>query len=59
MLITLTFDGNGDALTCTDEAHVVHDDGKVHSGLFLTIGKGAMMNASKNLGVVKTSSTET
>ena len=40
-------------------AHAVHADGKGNSGMFLTMCKGAMMNTSKNLGVVTISSTET
>ena len=42
-----------------DGDHVVHADGKGHTGLFLTMGKGAMVNVSKKLGVATTSSTET
>lgn len=32
---------------------------KGHAGLFLTMGKGAMLNVSKKLGLVTNSSTET
>ena len=59
MPLALTIDENGDVVTCVDGAHAVCNDGKGHSGLFLTMGKGAMMNASNKLGIVTTSSTET
>ena len=39
-------------------AHAVNNDGRGHSGLYLTMGKGAIMNVSKKLGLVTTSSTE-
>jgi hypothetical protein len=42
-----------------DGAHAVHSNCKGHSGLFLTQGKGAMINISKKLGLVTNSSTET
>ena len=42
-----------------DGAHAVHADCKGHSGLFLTQGKGAMINVSKKVGLVTNSSTET
>ena len=42
-----------------DEAHAVYSDGKCHSGMFVTMGHGAMINVSKKLGLVTTSSTET
>ena len=42
-----------------DGAHAVHADCKGHAGLFLTMGKGAMINISKKLGLVTNSSTET
>ena len=42
-----------------DGAHAVHTDARGHSGLFVTQGKGAMINISKKLGVATTSSTET
>jgi len=40
---------------------VIYVDGAhaVHSGLFVTMGTGAMINVSKKLGVNKVSSTET
>jgi len=42
-----------------DGSHAVHSNCKGHSGLFLTQGKGAMINVSKKLGLVTNSSTET
>ena len=42
-----------------DGAHAVHSDARGHSGLFLTMGRGAMINVSKKLGVNAGSSTET
>ena len=41
-----------------DGAYTVHIDGKGHSGIFLMIGKGRMMNVSKKLGLVTISSTK-
>ena len=40
-------------------AHAVHADYRGHSGLFVTQGKGAMVNVSKKLGLVIKSSKET
>ncbi len=37
----------------------MHSDGKGHSGLFVTMGTGAMINVSKKLGVNTVNSTET
>jgi hypothetical protein len=51
-------DGN-DTIIYIDGAHAVHNDCKGHSGLFVTQGKGAMINVSKKLGLVTNSSTET
>ena len=42
-----------------DGAHAVHTDCKGHAGLYLTMGKGAMINISKKIGLVTNSSTET
>ena len=38
---------------------MVHMDTRGHSGLFATMGKGAMLNVAKKLGMVTISSTET
>ena len=59
MPLMLTIDEKGDVSTCIDGAHAVHNDGKGHSDLFLTMGKGAMKKASKKLGMFTTSSTKT
>ena len=42
-----------------DEIYTVHNDAKGHSGIFVTMGKGAIINISKKLGIVTNSSTET
>ena len=42
-----------------DGIHAVYNDAKDHSGIFVTMGKGAMINISKKLGIVTNSSTET
>ena len=42
-----------------DGSHAIHADTKGHSGLFTTMGKGAMISQAKKLGIVTTSSTET
>jgi hypothetical protein len=39
-----------DTIIYIDGAHAVHNDCKGHSGLFVTQGKGAMINVSKKLG---------
>ena len=44
-------------MTSIDGSHDSDYDGKGNSGMFIKMGKGAMMNASKKLGI--TSSTET
>jgi hypothetical protein len=48
-----------DTIIYIDGAHAVHNDCKGHAGLFVTQGKGAMINVSKKLGLVTNSSTET
>ena len=57
-LIT-SIDDNGRVLMHIDGARSLHTDGKGHSGLFVTMGLGVMINISKKLGLVTTSSTET
>lgn len=52
-------DDSGNVVIYVDGAHAVHSDGKGHSGLFVTMGTGAMINVSKKLGVNTVSSTET
>ena len=52
-------DDKGDVCTCTDYAHEVDAHAKGHSGLFVAMGRRAMINVSKNLVVVTFSSTET
>ena len=47
------------AVIYIDGSHAIHADTKGHSGLFTTMGKGAMISQAKKLGIVTTSSTET
>ena len=42
-----------------DRAYAMHSDGRGHSGLFVTMGYGTMINISKKLGLATKSSTET
>ena len=51
--------GKDGTIIYIDGAHGVHPDARGHSGLFVTQGKGAMINVSKKVGVATTSSTET
>ena len=51
-------DEGGNVTMHVDGSHAMHEDGKAHSGLFATMGKGAMINISKKLGLVTTSSAE-
>ena len=56
--MTTSIDKEGNSMIHACSSHATHAYGKVHSGLFITIVKGAMINTSKNLGLVTTSSTE-
>ena len=40
-------------------SHAVHADAKGHSGMFTTMGRGALLNKAKKLGLVTVSLTET
>ena len=44
--------------TCIDGARAVYSYVKGHSVIFLTMGRGAMMNTSKKLGVTRVTSIE-
>ena len=55
-IIEITEDG---AVIYIDGAHAVHTDAKGHSGMFTTMGRGALLNIAKKLGLVTVSSTET
>ena len=57
--LIISIDSDREAHTFIDRAHAVHADGRGHSGMHLTMGKGAMMNVLKKLGLVTTSLTET
>jgi len=56
--LIIGMDDSGNVVIYVDGAHAVHSDGKGHSGLFVTMGTGAMINASKKLRVDTVSSTE-
>ena len=56
LIISITKKG---AIIYIDGAHAIHTDAKGHSGLYATMGKGAMINVSKKLGLNTLSSTET
>ena len=55
----IAIDKEGNTMMHIDGSHATHADGKVHSGLFITMGKGPMMDVSKKLSLVTTSSTDT
>ena len=57
--LIISIDDKGEVVTCADRSHAVHADGKRHSGMLLNMDKGAIMSASKKLGVVTVSSTGT
>ena len=57
--LIIKMNGNGEMMIYIDGAHMVHMDTRGHSGLFATMGKGAMLNVAKKLGMVTISSTET
>ena len=52
-------DEEGNVWIYLDGDHAVYYDGKGNSWLFLSMGKGEMINSSKNLGLFTTSSIET
>ena len=56
LIISITKKG---AIIYIDGAHAIHMDAKGHSGLYATMGKGAMINVLKKLGLNTLSSTET
>ena len=47
------------AIIYIDGSHAVHADAKGHSGMFTTMGRGAIMNVARKLGLNTVSSTET
>ena len=55
-IIEITEDG---AIIYIDGSHAIHTDAKGHSGMFTTMGRGALLNIAKKLGLVTVSSTET
>ena len=56
LIIAITEKG---AIIYIDGAHATHTDSKGHSGLYATLGKGAMINVSKKVSLNTLSSTET
>ena len=51
--LIIKMNGNGEMMIYIDGAHMVHMDTQGHSGLFATMGKGAMLNVAKKLGMVR------
>ena len=50
--LMISIDTEGNVCVYIDGFHGVYSDCEGHSGLFLTMGRVAMMNASKKLGLV-------
>ena len=57
--LIISIDDEGKFHVHIDGSHATHANSRVHSGLFVTMGKGTMMNVSKKLGLNTESSTET
>ena len=57
--LIILIDDKGNVYVHIDGPHAIHADAKGHLDLFLIIGYGAMINASKKLGLVTMSSIET
>ena len=55
-IICITEEG---AIIYIDGSHAIHADTKGHSGMYTTMGKGALINVARKLGLVTISSTET
>ena len=55
-IIRITDEG---ATIYIDGSHAIHADTRGHSGMYTTMGKGALINVAKKLGLVTISSTET
>ena len=55
-IIRITDEG---ATIYIDGSHAIHADSRGHSGMYTTMGKGALINMAKKLGLVTISSTET
>ena len=58
LTLTTETDDDGNACVCIEVSHVAHVDGEGCSRLHATRGKGAMIDASRKLGLVMSSSTE-
>ena len=59
MPLIIEIDNEGNAHARIDRACAAHNHAKGHSGLYLVLGRSAMINALKKLDAVTTSSTET
>ena len=55
----ISIDESGQVRAHIDGAHAMHMDGRSHSGLHVTMGRGGVVNVSKKLGLNTISSTET
>ena len=59
MPLIIAIDEDKNTYAHIDGVYAIHIDTKGHSGLFLTIGQEVIINISKKLGLVTTSSAET
>ena len=59
LLLIISADKDGKVHMCIDGAHAIHSDGRGHSGMHATMGRGRMINVSKKLRLVTVSSTKT
>ena len=56
--LIIGIDEKGNRVIYIGGAHTVHSDGKGYPDLYVTIGYSVIINASKKLGLVTTSSTK-
>ena len=56
--LMVSIDENGKVIIYIDSAHTAHNNSKEHSGLYLMIEKKVIINVSKKLSLVTTSSIE-
>ena len=54
----IEIDEEGNVCVHIDGSHAMHDDARGHSCLYVTMGRGGIINQSKKLGVATISSTE-
>ena len=55
----IEIDEEGNVCIHIDGSCAMHDDAREHSGLYVIMGRGSIINQSKKLGVATISSTET